>query len=146
MKILTLDIESSPIEAYVWGIWDQNVGIDFIKTDWTILAYAAKFLDERKVHYGDTGGRGPGKVRDDKKLVGEIRELTIRRDVSIKDTMGARMMAWALEYVRWRGKKINRKIYEEWVEERESLKLTPKATPMIEYKSWEEEPAKDPTD
>jgi hypothetical protein len=83
MKILTLDIESSPIEAYVWGIWDQNVGIDFIKTDWTILAYAAKFLDERKVHYGDTGGRGPGKVRDDKKLVGEIRELLDDADIVV---------------------------------------------------------------
>jgi hypothetical protein len=26
-KILVLDIETAPIRAYVWGIWQQNVGI-----------------------------------------------------------------------------------------------------------------------
>lgn len=81
--ILTIDIESAPIEAYVWGLWDQNIGVDFIKTEWSILSYAAKWLGEDKVYYGDTGGRGKKKTRDDKKLVGEIRELLDEADIVV---------------------------------------------------------------
>lgn len=81
--ILTIDIESSPLEAYVWGLWEQNVGLDFIKTEWTILSYAAKWLGEKKIHYGDTGGRGARKTRDDKKLVGEIRALLDDADIVV---------------------------------------------------------------
>lgn len=83
LGILTIDIESAPIEAYVWGLWDQNVGLDFIKTEWSILSYAAKWLGEKKIYYGDTSGRGAGKVRDDKKLVGEIRDLLDGADIVV---------------------------------------------------------------
>jgi hypothetical protein len=81
--ILTIDIETAPIEAYVWGLWDQNVGVDFIKTEWSILSYAAKWLGEKKIYYGDTGGRGATKVRDDKALAGEIRELLDDADIVV---------------------------------------------------------------
>jgi RNase_H superfamily len=81
--ILTIDIETSPIEAYVWGLWDQNVGVDFIKTEWTILSYAAKWLGEKKVYYGDTSGRGAHKVRKDKALVREIRDLLDDADIVV---------------------------------------------------------------
>lgn len=74
-RALVIDIESAPVEAYVWGLWDQNIGLDFIKTDWTILSFAAQWLGEKKIIYSDTGGRGVSKVRDDKGVVGEIREL-----------------------------------------------------------------------
>lgn len=83
VSILTIDIESSPIEAYIWGLWDQNVGIDFVKTDWTIFSYAAKWLGEKKIYYSDTGGRGKKKVRDDKALVGEIRALLDDADIIV---------------------------------------------------------------
>ena len=49
-KILTFDIETSPVEAYVWGLWDQNIPIDFVKTDWTIFAWAAKWLGKPSDH------------------------------------------------------------------------------------------------
>jgi hypothetical protein len=82
-RILTIDIESAPIEAYVWGLWDQNVGIDFVKTDWTILSFAAKWFDEKKVIYADTGGRGADKVRDDYPLLGKIWELLNEADIVV---------------------------------------------------------------
>ena len=81
--ILTIDIETSPIEAFCWGLWDQNIGIDFVKVDWTIFSYAAKFLGEKKIYYGDTSGRGKKKVRDDKALTGEIRDLLDEADIVI---------------------------------------------------------------
>lgn len=48
-KVLLLDIETSPIISYTWGIWDQNVGINQIKEDWYILSWAAKWKGESKI-------------------------------------------------------------------------------------------------
>ena len=62
-KILVIDIETSPLESWTWGIWDQNVSLEQIKTEWTILSFAAKWLGKRPILYADTGGRGVKKVR-----------------------------------------------------------------------------------
>lgn len=48
-RILCLDIETSPILAYVWGTFDQNIGLDMIKDDWRIISFAAKWLDTNEV-------------------------------------------------------------------------------------------------
>jgi hypothetical protein len=82
-RVLTIDVETAPIEAYVWAIFDQNIAINQIKSDWSILSYAAKWLDSPKMIYADTGGRGRKKVRDDRKLVREIAELLDEADVVI---------------------------------------------------------------
>jgi len=47
-RVLVIDIETSPNLGYVWGKWEQNV-IDF-ETEWHILCYAYKWLDQSKVH------------------------------------------------------------------------------------------------
>ncbi len=88
-RILTLDIETVPLESYTWGIWEQNVSLDMIKTEWSILSFAAKWLDSKKVIYADTMGRGVAKVRDDKALVGEIWKLLDAADIVIAQN-GAR--------------------------------------------------------
>jgi predicted RNA-binding Zn-ribbon protein involved in translation (DUF1610 family)/DNA polymerase elongation subunit (family B) len=82
-KIGTLDIETAPLESYTWGIWEQNVGLEQIKTEWSVLSYAFKWLGSKSVIYSDTSGRGAKKVRDDKKLVGEIRELLDEADLVV---------------------------------------------------------------
>jgi DNA polymerase elongation subunit (family B) len=89
-KILTFDVETSPIQAWVWGLWDQNIGIDFVSKeangkpiDWTILSYAAKWGNDRKVLFRHSGGRGAKKVRDDYKLVKELRELLDEADIVV---------------------------------------------------------------
>lgn len=53
-KILIIDIETRPIEAYVWQLWDQNVGLNQIKKDWSIMCFAAKWLDKKQVMFYDT--------------------------------------------------------------------------------------------
>lgn len=82
-KILTLDIETVPLESYTWGIWEQNVGLDMIKTEWSILSFSAKWLDKKSVIYADTMGRGASKVRDDKKLLGQIHALLDEADIVV---------------------------------------------------------------
>lgn len=54
-KILIIDIESAPILASVWGLFDQNVPIGQIKKDWHILSFSGKWLGDppSKVFYYD---------------------------------------------------------------------------------------------
>lgn len=82
-KILCFDIETSPITAYVWGLYDQNIALNQIKEDWTILSWAAKWLNDpvSKVIYRDN--RKEKNVRDDKKLVSDLRELLDQADIVI---------------------------------------------------------------
>jgi len=46
-KILLVDIETAPTLAYVWGLFDQNVGIDQIKQDSYVLCWCAKWFGKR---------------------------------------------------------------------------------------------------
>lgn len=50
MKILTLDIETAPNTAYVWGLWKQNVAVNQIKESGHTLSWAAKWLDDKVVY------------------------------------------------------------------------------------------------
>lgn len=51
MRLLTLDIETRPLTAHTWGLWDQNIGINQIKDPGGLLCFAAKFHGERKMHF-----------------------------------------------------------------------------------------------
>lgn len=51
MRILTLDIETRPNLGYVWSLWDQNVGLSQIVEVGSVICFAGKWLDEKKVHF-----------------------------------------------------------------------------------------------
>jgi rubredoxin len=46
VRIAVLDIETTPILAYVWGLFDQNIAHGQIKEDWYILSVAWKWMGE----------------------------------------------------------------------------------------------------
>jgi uncharacterized protein YprB with RNaseH-like and TPR domain len=48
-KLLFLDIETAPIEAYTWGTFDQTISNNMIKKDWSILSWAAKWQGSKRV-------------------------------------------------------------------------------------------------
>lgn len=83
VRIVTLDIETAPLESFTWDIWDQNIGLNQIKSEWTILSFSAKWLDESKVIYADTGGRGVKKVRDDKALMKKLWAILDEADIVV---------------------------------------------------------------
>lgn len=58
LKILSLDIETAPALVYTWGLWDQNIGLNQIVEQVRVLCVAAKFLDEKKVHFFSEWGDG----------------------------------------------------------------------------------------
>lgn len=47
-RVLTLDIETSPALAYVWGLFDQNVSISQIVKPSRMLCFAGKWLGEKQ--------------------------------------------------------------------------------------------------
>jgi DNA polymerase elongation subunit (family B) len=51
MRLLTIDIETRPIEAYAWALWDQNIGINQIKDPGALLCFAAKWHGESGVTF-----------------------------------------------------------------------------------------------
>lgn len=56
-KIITLDIETSPLQVYCWGLWKQNIGLNQIIKDWSILSYCAKTLHDKSIRYADVAGQ-----------------------------------------------------------------------------------------
>lgn len=81
IKILVLDIEATYLQLNGYGLFNQNFSIDDIEKDWSILSYAAQFLDENKIHYNDT--RKKKDKRDDKQLAKELFKLIEKSDVVI---------------------------------------------------------------
>jgi transposase-like protein len=88
-KILTLDIETSPIVANVWGLWKQNVGLNQIICDWSILSFTAKWLHEPNALYQDCRGQGASVagqdlgVRNDSHLLFTLRDLLDEADIVV---------------------------------------------------------------
>lgn len=80
-KILLLDIETKPLEVFSFGIWEQNIGINQIKSDWCIFSYAAKWLNEKKMFYKDQ--RNSKNVSDDKNMLQGIWDLIDKADVIV---------------------------------------------------------------
>lgn len=70
-KVLILDIETSLMELYGFGIRDQYISADQIKKDWTVLSWAAKWLNEKTTFQNSS----------DK----DTEEVIIRRLVDIMD-------------------------------------------------------------
>lgn len=49
MKILFLDIETSPNLAYVWGLFKQNVAINQLESSTEMMCFGARWYGEKKV-------------------------------------------------------------------------------------------------
>lgn len=80
-RVLLVDIETAPMLGYVWSLWDQNVGLNQVKTDWFILSYAAKWLDDKKIIYKDQ--RNEKNIEDDSTLLESLWKLLDEADIVI---------------------------------------------------------------
>lgn len=79
-KVLILDIETSPVKGYVWGLFDQDVSLNQIHTDWSIISWSAKWLHTKTVMYQDLRHT---KYTNDKALVKAMWKLLDQADVVI---------------------------------------------------------------
>ncbi len=81
-KVLVLDIETAPIRAYVWGIWNQNVNLIQIQSDWFVLTWSAKWLFEDKVYSGRLNSKEVLE-QNDKRIIQGIWRLVNEADIVI---------------------------------------------------------------
>lgn len=71
-KILTIDIETAPNLGYVWGLWDQNIGLSQLVESTEMLCFASKWLDKKKIEFFSLEGDGhDGMVAAAHQLLGE---------------------------------------------------------------------------
>jgi uncharacterized protein YprB with RNaseH-like and TPR domain len=80
-KILFIDIETKPILAHVWRLFDQNVGLNQIQEDWSILSYCAKWKGSDDVIYEDL--QGSDDFEDDSRLLGNLWKLLNEADIVV---------------------------------------------------------------
>lgn len=71
-RVLILDIETAPLKSFTWGLWQQNVGLNQIDSEWFILSYSAKWLGdpEENIFYKDL--RGVVAQEDDTPILDEL--------------------------------------------------------------------------
>ena len=80
-KILFLDVESAPCAGAVWGMWNNNLGLNQIERDWFILSYAAKWYGQEEVFYEDV--RGYVDHEDDSKILKGLWELLDKASIVV---------------------------------------------------------------
>ena len=79
-KMLTIDIETAPILANVWGLFQQNVGLSMIHQDWYVLSYCAKWAGPNgDIYYEDK--RDSFNTEDDSTLLKGIWKLLDEADI-----------------------------------------------------------------
>jgi DNA polymerase elongation subunit (family B) len=74
-RILSLDIETSPVVAHAWGLFKQNIAISQIIERPRTICFAAKFEDQRRVHFYSEFEHG----RDE--MIGAAHALLTEADV-----------------------------------------------------------------
>lgn len=47
MKLLLLDIETAPVKAFVWGLFKQNINIDWVEDEGRVLCFAARWVGQK---------------------------------------------------------------------------------------------------
>jgi len=77
MRKLVIDIETAPNLAYVWGLWNQNVGLNQIEKTGSVICFAAKWHGSKKVMFYSDHHDG----HDD--MVGAAHELMSAADAVI---------------------------------------------------------------
>jgi len=81
-RILLFDLETTPLKAYVWRMWDQNISLDALISEWFLLSYACKWLGEDTMYSGILSPREI-KKENDFRLVNELWEFLDEADIVI---------------------------------------------------------------
>lgn len=81
-KILILDIETSPLKSYTWGLWKQDINLSQIVSDWFCLTWACKYLDE-DILFSNKLTPEEVKKEDDKRIMNNLWEHLDNSDIVI---------------------------------------------------------------
>ncbi len=83
VKILLFDIETTPMEVYVWGLFgNKYIQHGNVIKDWNVLSWSAKWLCDSGI-ISDIQTSKEAMNRDDKRVLGGIWDLINQADVVI---------------------------------------------------------------
>ena len=77
MKILLIDIETAPNLAFVWGLWQQNVGISQIQAAGYTMCFAARWYGQKDIIFDSVKKSGA------KRMLKHVHKLLSEADVVI---------------------------------------------------------------
>jgi predicted RNA-binding Zn-ribbon protein involved in translation (DUF1610 family) len=77
VRTLILDLETQPTSAFVWGLWDQRVGLNQIVEPGKIISWAAAWAGSDEVEYSSIN------ITSHKKMIWEIWKLLDEADEAV---------------------------------------------------------------
>lgn len=80
-RIFVYDIETSPIIAHMWSMWQQGFGLNQIQSDWTMLSWCGKWLGEDEIFYYDQ--RDAENVEDDTYILSKLWDKLNEADIIV---------------------------------------------------------------
>ena len=80
-RVLIIDIETSPLLVWSFGLHEQNIALNQVHKDWHLMAVAAKWLDEDKIFYMDQRDKKDGS--DDKAICLAVWSLLDEADIVV---------------------------------------------------------------
>lgn len=80
-KMLFIDIETAPMLGFIWDLFDQNIALNQIKSDWHLLSFCAKWADNKELIYADQSKSK--NIEDDRKLLEQIWKLLDEADIVV---------------------------------------------------------------
>lgn len=81
-NILVLDVEISPLKTYVFGLWNQNISLDAIESDFFMISWAAKWLHRDNV-FGDYLTSEEALEENDIRIIKTLRKVLEIADIVI---------------------------------------------------------------
>ena len=81
-KILLYDIETAPMEVFVWGLYKQYIHHNNIIKNWFVLSWSAKWLYDDKILSAVVTPK-EAKERSDKRIIKEIWQLLDKADICV---------------------------------------------------------------
>lgn len=81
-KILIFDIETAPLKSFIWSIWQNNIGLHMLQSDWFMLSWSAKWLFEEEV-VSEVLTREEVLTEDDERITKGLYKLFEEADIVI---------------------------------------------------------------
>lgn len=82
VKILILDIETTPMQAYVWKRWKENISLDQTISEWFMICWSAKWLNDDRA-FGDCCTSDEMLAEDDMRICYSLWKVLNEADIVI---------------------------------------------------------------
>lgn len=65
LRILFFDLETTPLTAHTWGLWQQNISLSQLIQSTEVICFGAKWHGEKRTHFASVHHHGRKKMLED---------------------------------------------------------------------------------